>query len=399
MKKIMILGAGLLQSFVIRRAKELGYKTIVLDMDANAVGFQYADQHEIINIVDKNACLECAIRNNIDGVITAATDYGVITAAYIAKQLKLNGLDVKVAETIKNKYYVRKILHEMKADDTPQFFELSRPEDIEKIRDIVEFPLMVKPCDGSGSKGVCKVTSIQELRDAFSDAIKVSLSKKVLAETFIQGKEYGVESFVYNNQVNILGVMKKEMTKPPYYAELGHSIPSGLSEEMEQKVRNVVKNSIQALKINYGAVNMDLLITDDGKVCIVDIGARMGGNLIGSHIIPIATGIDYMGNIIKAAVGDIPDFKIIKKGIVATKLLSLKSGTVVSLPVFDDYKSNSVDIICKLNIGDKINEYKNNLDGCGYVVVQDNNIGDALERAEQIKKSIDNSIIRKDIEQ
>lgn len=395
MKKVMILGAGLLQSFVIKRAKELGYETIVLDMDKDAVGFKYADKYEIINIVDKELCLKSAIENKVDGVITAATDYGVITASYIAEKMGLNGLDLEVAQTIKNKYYVRKKLHEMKADDTTQFFELSNEKQIDEISNIVEFPLMIKPCDGSGSKGVCKVSTIQELKNAFNDAIKVSLSKKVLAETFIIGKEYGAESFVYNNQIYILGIMKKKMTEPPYYAELGHSVPSGLSDDIEKRVKEVVKKSIEALGINFGAVNMDLLITDDGKVCIVDIGARMGGNLIGSHIIPISTGIDYMGNIIKASVGDELNFQRTQNKVVATKLLNLQPGIVDGLPEYSKFEDEETEVICKLKQGDIINQYRNNLDGCGYVVVTSDSINKALEKSENIRKAIDNSIIRK----
>lgn len=396
MKKVMILGAGLLQMFVIKKAKELGYKTIVLDMDKSAIGFNYADICAPINIVDKEACLEFARKNEIDGVLTAATDYGVITASYIAQEMNLPGLNKNTAEVIKNKYYVRKTLQEANADDTPQFFEISKMEDIKQIEKVAKFPLMVKPCDGSGSKGVCKVNSIEELEEAIKQALAVSIAGKVLVETFITGQEYGVESFVHKGNIYILGVMKKEMTKPPYYAELGHSIPSGLSEEMEKKVKQVVTKAIQSLKIDFGAVNMDLLIAQDNKVCIVDIGARMGGNLIGSHIIPLATGIDYMGNIIKAAVKDEPDFKVKYNKVVATHLLNLEPGIIEILPNLEKYeREGSIRIICKLKQGDKINTYKNNLDGCGYVVIQGQDLEECKQQAEEIKQQIDEAIVRK----
>ena len=104
MKKILIIGAGFLQSFVIKKAREMGYETLTVDADPNAVGFHYADKHEVINIVDEKACLAYAQKENIDGVLTAATDYGVLTAAYIAEQMNLGGLDYEVAKLIKNKY-------------------------------------------------------------------------------------------------------------------------------------------------------------------------------------------------------------------------------------------------------------------------------------------------------
>src|SRR5699024_8800325 len=116
--------------------------------------------------------------------------------------------------------------------------------------------------------------------------------------------------------------MKKWMTAPPYYAELGHAIPCGLPDEIEERAKESVRKAIFALGINHGSVNMDLLITETGNIHIIDIGARMGGNLIGSHIIPYGTGINYMGNILKAAVGEQLDWTIHEKEAVATKLLA-----------------------------------------------------------------------------
>ena len=108
MKKILIIGAGFLQSFVIRKAKEMGYETLTVDADPDAPGFEFADKHEVINITDEKACLAYAQKENIDGVLTAATDYGVLTAARIAKEMKLAGLNYEVAKFIKNKYNQKK---------------------------------------------------------------------------------------------------------------------------------------------------------------------------------------------------------------------------------------------------------------------------------------------------
>ena len=112
MKKLLVIGAGFLQSFVIQKAKQLGYETLAVDANPNAVGFQYADKYDVINIVDEEACLAFARKEKIDGVLTAATDYGVLTAAYIAREMGLPGLKYEVAKLIKNKYQVRKRLYE-----------------------------------------------------------------------------------------------------------------------------------------------------------------------------------------------------------------------------------------------------------------------------------------------
>ena len=255
---------------------------------------------------------------------------------------------------------------------------------------------MVKPCDGSGSRGASRVDSSDDFVNACIFAMDGSITHQAVAEPFINGKEYGVESFVDNGSIHILAVMQKEMTQPPYYAELGHAIPSGLSEELETKVKECVTKALIALNVNHGSVNMDLLITNDGNVHIIDIGARMGGNLIGSHIIPIGTGIDYMSNMIKAAVGDTTDFnpKFPPKA-VATKLLALTPGIIKELPDFNKLSiEENVIIEHHLNIGDTINEYHTNLDGCGYVVATDKVVKDAINKADKVKHIINHSIIR-----
>lgn len=392
MKSVLIIGAGFLQSFVIKRAKDLGYKTFAVDGDKNAVGFKYADFSECINIVDEKACLEYARKNNVDGVLTAATDYGVLTAAYIAKEMNLNGLDYESAKLIKNKYLVRKCLFENKVDDTKQAYEVDSGTDIASLSAKIDFPVMVKPCDGSGSRGAGRVDIAEDLKKACDYAMSGSITNRAEIESFITGKEYGAESFVENGNIHILAVIKKYMTKPPFYAELGHMLPSGLPDDIERKIKDCVKNAIKALKINFGSVNMDILVSDDNRVHIVDIGARMGGNLIGSHIVPLGTGVDYMGNMIKAAVGYETDFGSAVKNNVATSLLALSPGKVKALPDFDAIENElEVKIEHHLKVGDIINPYRTNLDGCGYIV----STGSSPHyRTLQALEKINNQIVR-----
>ena len=294
MKKVLVIGAGFLQDFVIQKAQKMGYKVHAVDADPTAIGFTHADHYGVVNIVDEKACLEYAKENQIDGVLTAATDYGVLTAAYIAQEMGLPGLKYEVAQLIKNKYKVRKCLYEHHVDDTEQAYEVHEDTNIEELAQKLTYPVMVKPCDGSGSRGASRVDRKEELGTACKYAMAGSITHRAEIETFITGREYGAESLVVNGEVHVLGVMQKWMTNPPYYAELGHAIPNDLKPEVDSKVRECVKNAIKALGVNFGSVNMDMLITEDGKVYIIDIGARMGGNMIGPCIIPYGTGVDYM---------------------------------------------------------------------------------------------------------
>ena len=394
MKKLLMIGAGFLQSFVIQKAKEMGYTTLAVDANPHAIGFAQADRHAVINIVDQEACLAYAKQEGIDGVLTAATDYGVLTAAYIAEQLGLPGLDYEAAKRIKNKYLVRKCLYENQVDDTEQAYEVDAQTNIVQLAGKLKYPVMVKPCDGSGSRGASRVDRAEQLVAACQAAMDASITHRAVIETFIFGCEYGVESLVADGKARVLGVMKKSMTAPPYYAELGHAMPSGLPKETEARVKTCVERAIGALGLNFGSVNMDLLITEKGKIHIVDIGARMGGNLIGSHIIPAGTGIDYMANMIRNAVGDPMDWEPTRTpDTVATRLLALSAGEIVALPDLEQIAcKQGVTIEHHLHVGDTITPYRTNLDGCGYVV----GIGaEAEAKAILAKEMIDNGIVRK----
>lgn len=370
MKKILIIGAGFLQDFVITKARELGYYTIAIDGSPYAIGLRHADESSVIDIVDQKACYEFAKDKDIQGVLTAATDFGVLAASYVAEKLHLPGLNYAAAKRIKNKYEVRKKLIEACADDLQEAFEVDRNTNLEALD--LHYPVMVKPCDGSGSRATMRVDCAEDLAHACGMAMNVSLEKKALIETFVPGNEYGAEALVVNGEIHVLGIMKKWMTKPPYYAELGHQIPSELPIELENKAIECVKNAIRALDINHGAVNMDLIINEEGEVHIVDVGARMGGNMIGPCIIPSGTGINYIENLIKTAVGDAPDWGRKQPEYVATRLLAFKGGRIKRLPDFDALsKQYGVSFYHHMNVGDLVNEYHSNLDGCGYIVAKD----------------------------
>lgn len=396
MKKLLVLGGGFLQNFVIKKARELGYYVYCLDPATNSVGFVEANEHGLINIIDEDSCLAYALYKKVDGVLTAATDFAVLSMSHVANQMNLPGVNEETAKLIKNKAAVRKCLYEAKADDTGYSYEISSEDDIVRVRELVTYPIMMKPVDGSGSRGASKVEKPEDFDKACRFAMSGSISHRAVAEPFVVGKEYGVESFVDNGEIHVLAVMQKDMTQPPYYAELGHAIPSGLPADVENRIKECVRKALVAMGVNHGSVNMDILVSDDYSVHIVDVGARMGGNLIGSHIIPIGTGIDYMGNMIKAAVGDKTNWNPVSNlQPVATKLLALAPGVVKSLPDFDAIKKEyGVKIEHHLHVGDTITPYRTNLDGCGYVVATGETVEEAITLAAKVKELIDKMIER-----
>ncbi len=385
MKKILVIGAGFLQSFVIKKARSMGYFTLTVDANPEAVGFKYADAYEVIDITDEKKCLEYAKKEQINGVLTAATDYGVLTAAYVAEKLGLGGIGYETAKLIKNKHRIKKCFLENSVDDSEQAYEVSEDTDMKALAQIIKYPVMVKPCDGSGSRGASRVDSAEEFESACVMAMNSSLTRKATVESFIFGKEYGAESLVVNGEIHVLSIMRKLMTNPPYYAELGHEIPTDLTPEIEEKAKDCVKKAIKALGITFGSVNMDMIITAEGGVYIIDVGARMGGNMIGSCIIPYGTGIDYVAAMLANAAGDKADLTPNTPMSVATRLIAFGGGIVKRLPDFNEIcRKFNVEIYHHLEVGQKINEYHTNLDGCGYIVAKSEDISTARKNAEKV---------------
>ena len=388
MKRILIVGAGFLQMFVIKKAKDMGYYTLAVDADPKAPGFAYADKYEVINIVDKEACLAFAKENKIDGVLTAATEYGVLTAAYIAREMDLPGLDYESAERVKNKYLTKKCFIDNRVDDSDkQVYEICADTDIGTLSGKLSYPVMVKPCDGSGSRGTSRADSPDDLPVACEFAMNGSLSHRAEIESFVEGKEYGAESLVVNGEVYVLAIMKKLMTEPPYYAELGHAMPCGLPDKIKAKAEECVVKAIKALNINSGSVNTDMRITQDGKIHIVDIGARMGGNMIGPCVVSYGTGIDYMAAMIENAAGDFKEFKKTEPSGVATRLLAFPEGDIIEIPDIDELqKKFDVEIYHHMKAGQHVREYHTNLDGLGYIVAKGKTAEEAREKADRAYK-------------
>jgi biotin carboxylase len=256
---------------------------------------------------------------------------------------------------------------------------------------------MVKPCDGSGSRGASRVDSADMLEQACRFAMDSSATQCATVETFVFGKEYGAESIVVNGEVHVLGIMQKWMTQPPYYAEVGHAMPTDLPKAVEEKAKHCVESAIKALGINFGSVNMDMIITDDGAIHIVDIGARMGGNMIGPCVVPYGTGVDYMANMICNAIGDKVDFSVREHGAVATRLLAFGDGVVKQLPDFEKIeKEYGVEIYHHLEVGQTIREYHTNLDGCGYIIAKADDIETAIAKADKVLNLIKEKIFSMD---
>lgn len=392
MKKVLIFGAV---KHAIEKAKELGYETVVIDQNSTLKTIELADKFKCIPFENYDECLQYAKEERIDGVVNA-TEFAVLVSSYVANKMNLPGIDFETAKIAKNKYEIRKKMLENKITNVPQFFEIESIEKLEEIKDKIKFPVILKPASGLGSLNVYRINNIEELFEKISIVIKESFNGKALVETFIEGQEYGVETFVYNGQVHVLAIMKKNMTPLPYRSELGHQILSGLPSEVEKKIEDTVTKLINAIGIKCSAVNFDMILSNDNEIFIVDVGARMGGNAITSHIIPLSKGIDHVGNIFKYAMneGNI-DLTPKANKCVVTRILDLSEGTIKELPDFDKYMDDEVEeIFFEKKVGDKIEKYISDTQRCGLIILKGDDIEELKNKANNIRNEIDKDIVR-----
>ena len=303
-KKIAIIGASYLQFPVIKRAKELGLETHVFSWKDGAVGFEYIDAFYPISILEKEDILKICTDIKINGIVSIASDVAVVTVNYIADKLGLTGNNISFTEAQTNKYQMRNYLFDAQLPiPTFEIITDANKIDVEKYT----YPIIVKPVDRSGSRGVTKVARPDQLDTALANALKESFSKKVIAEQFIEGVEVSVESISWDGMHTILAVTDKETTGAPNFIETGHHQPSQLSGEIQEKIRQLVPKALDALGIQCGASHSELMITESNEVYIIEIGARMGGDFIGSELTRLSTGYDFVKAVIDVSIGLKPE--------------------------------------------------------------------------------------------
>ena len=304
-KNIAILGASYHQLPLIERAKELGYTTHVFAWAADDVGEKAADHFYPISTMDKEGVLEKCREIGIDGICSIATDVGLITANYVADKMGLVGNSMESTLKSTNKHLMRKA-YEEHGDPSPKSVVVDADSDLSKVD--VPYPAIVKPTDRSGSRGVRKIESPEELPEAVAAALEQSFEKRAVVEEFVEGQEYSVEFISYKGKHTFLAVTFKYTTGAPYFIESGHYQPAPLSDELRNKIKDVVTHSLDSLDIEYGASCTEVKVDDKGNVRIIETCPRMAGDCIGSDLVKYSTGLDYVGMVAKIACGEEPDF-------------------------------------------------------------------------------------------
>ncbi|MEI6555574.1 MAG: ATP-grasp domain-containing protein [Paludibacter sp.] len=308
MKKLAIIGASYLQLPLVLKAKEMGLETHCFAWEDGAVCKETADFFYPVSILEKEQILEICESIDIDGITSIASDAAVPTVNFVAGKMGLTGNSFADAAVCTDKYKMRRRFAEFNVS-SPKFVISDEGYSVENFC----FPVIVKPTDRSGSRGVKKIENQGDLQVAVARAKSESFSHQAIIEEYISGQEVSVESISWEGKHYILAITDKVTTGAPYFVELEHHQPSQLSEEIQQKIKSETLKALNALNIRFGASHSEFKITDGGDVFAIEVGARMGGDFIGSDLVQLSTSFDFVEAVVNVALGNFEEPQIHSK--------------------------------------------------------------------------------------
>lgn len=304
--RLIILGTNEYQNPLIIRAKELGYETHVFGWRTGAIGETTADVYHDVNIMDYEKLWESVKAINPCGVASIASELAMHPMNFLLRKLGIPCNSIETETIATNKYLMRCAMRDG-GIECPRFVLVEKGFCKDQLAGF-EYPLIIKPVDLSSSRGVMKINNPDEIDSAIEYAMSWSKTKQAIIEEFISGPEYSGESIAYDGEYKLLAVTEKSTTGAPHFVETGHKQPADLSDEMLKTVEKTLYRAFASMRIKYGAIHPEFRITDDGKVFFMEIGIRMGGDCIGSDLVPLSSGYDYMGMVIDIGCGRKPSF-------------------------------------------------------------------------------------------
>ena len=392
---ILVVAAGPLQIPAIEEAASLGVRSVAVDANPLAPGMALADAAHVVDIMNGEAVARIARAERIDGVMTLCSDAPVRTVAAVASALHLPALSPTAALNATDKRLMRKMLA---AHDVPQpeFREVDSSEEALAAADLIGYPVVVKAPCSSGSRGVFRVDHPSDVPARISQARKYQPQGGLLVEEWIDGPEVSVEGVCVGDQVHVVQVTDKLLFPGDYPVEAGHTQPSRLPAMIVARIRVVTERGVRALELSDCAFHAELRVSRD-EPKIVEIGARLGGDRIATHLTPLSTGVNLVRGAIEIAVGKKPNVvPTIKRGSAVRYFHVDGAGTVErveglykipSMPGLELlYAASERD--GPLRPGLSISEIHSSLDRYGHVVFSGENADQASERAEKAASMI-----------
>ncbi len=377
MKRILIIGASILQMPAILKAKELGYYVATVDFNSKAVGIPYADEFYEVSTIDIDAVARVAKEFKADGVMTLATDMPMRSVAKAAEVCGLPGISMDTAIKATDKGEMIKAFEKCNVQH-PWYYIAANQEEFINIKEKITYPCIMKPTDNAGSRGVVLVHSLKELENEYSYTVSESRKGGVIIEEYMIGQEVSVEVMAIDGQPHILQVTDKITTGAPHFVEMGHTQPSRLGKDNVEKIKDLAVRAVKAIGIQDGPAHVEIMLTKDGPK-MVELGARMGGDCITTHLVPLSTGIDMVRSTIEIACGEKTDIKPkFAKGS-AIRYFKTEKGIIKSITGIEEARSipGIKEISFVKNIGDKVESIDSSVDRVGFVIAQGENADEA----------------------
>jgi len=308
MKKILLLGGSAQQVIAIETAKRLGYKTVLCDFLPDNPGQFVADTFYLTSTTDMEAVLEIARNEKIDGIVAYASDPAAPTAAYVAEQMGLPGHPYRSVEILCNKDLFRKFLAEHGFCTPAARGYTSQADAMTDLGNgVFRFPVIVKPVDSSGSKGVCRIDSVEEAEEKLSYAMSFSRGKRIIVEEYVEmfGYQIAGDGLSVDGRL-VFRYFANDHFNPKCvnpFVPISASFPYNMPAEVQDKVHAEIQRLLTLLDMRTGTYNFDLRIDKDYNVYLMEIAPRDGGNYI-PQIIRYATGVDLIEYAVKAAMGE-----------------------------------------------------------------------------------------------
>lgn len=390
-KKLLIVGGGFGQLPAIETAKAGGIEVIVVDKNPNAKGMAIADYAYPIDIIDKDGVLRIAQKHNINGIMTMQSDLPVPTVGYVNDRLGLNGVSLEVARRCSNKIETRQHLKNGLCSQPK--FEIIRTaeEGVAAIRKI-GLPCVIKAPDSSGSRGVIKVDNIDKLDSAIIEAKKYTFNECLLVEEFIDGLEFGAQTFSINGKCELVLLHNDTMSPPPFMIPIGHSFPFiDITNELILIAENDIKNAVNALGIENGPANVDLIYDKkENKVKIIEIGARIGATCL-PELVFYHSGINWVQEAINSAINAPVDLTPkFNKNVAAIIIESPADGCYLGYKASTKVDfSKTLEFEVTVSKGEEVNILRKGTDRIGKIIAEGATVSEAEKLVEFFKNEIE----------
>ena len=392
MKKLLMLGGAMQQIPIIKMAKEMGHYVVTCDYAPENPGHQLADEYYNVSTTDLDGVLHLAERIHPDGIIAYASDPAAPTAAYVAEKLGLPGNPYESVKLCTEKDLFRAFLQKH-GFNCPKAHGYTTFEDAYNDIDQFTFPVMVKPVDSSGSKGVVKIYKKDELKAAVEEALSYSRGKRFIVEEFIVKKGYQVsgDGFSVNGKLVFTSYgneLYSGFGGTREYVALGEFWPSLLTSEQKAKVDDELQRLITALGMRTCAYNIEVILDENDTPYVLELGPRNGGSYI-PQLIQYATGVDLVKYTILGALGeDCSDLKMSEtKGCFSNyMIMSHQGGSFKEIHFKEEFKErNLLDVYCTAKPGDPVKPYKNTTDSMGTILFKANSVEEMIEITNNIE--------------